>query len=869
MGWPTLLPMLAEGGAIQRTDFEWGNPFPAWLTFGIIVLLVGVVAWCYRREGGGASGLVRGFLGALRVILVLVVLALICEPQFTTRSEIQERSTIAVLVDRSRSMSLSDRYAGVDWASSLTSYLQQAAREAAAEEAAGGADAGEGDQEDEATAVLRAPASVAELQRTPRIDIARIAATDLARRLEESHELEWFAFDSTLARDLRAAEIEAEGTETRLGDAILQAQNDLSGRTLSGIVVFTDGQSNGGAVTPEEVAERLTPPDGIPVWFVGIGDPTPPRDIWVSDLHAPERALVGDTVVFFDFVVGNYGFDAEECRVVLEVRRAEDPADIAPIVSETFVTLGGTSERVKEQLRHRFRDEGDYVCTVRAITTPGEIDEDNNTATLNIKVIDRRIRVLYIEGYPRWEYRALVRAMIRDESLEVYCLLQTADIDFPQEVTPGYQRLRRFPPAPGDGADDPLFDFDVVLVGDVDLDPRWDIELGRDDRDRLATFVENVGGGVAFISGLEHNPAAYQADESLRKLLPVIVDDPGSASYLAYRDPWRLKLTPAGAGNAMLRLSEDQRENRRLLEAPTEDGGLPAFYWYYPVDMVKPTAQVLATHPTARTPIGQPMPVMAIQQIGRGKVFWTGTDDLWRWRWRIGDRFYYRFWGQVIRGLAQGKLLGSSRRVSLYTTKRDYTLGEQVEISAEVLDSSYKPVDSRRVPEVEVEIHASDSLAEPTRLVLLPQASPTGLMVDGHYRTVFIPRDVGTYRVTLQGGPGLDLGESTPPETVFRVREPAVEMENPFLAEARLAAVAGRTGKRHGDADIHGELRLPHQVPELSAELPVETRRIPDDSIPPIRLWHPDRAQLLLWLVLGYTALLSLEWIARKLNRML
>ena len=63
---PSMLPFLAEAGAVQRTDFEWGNPFPAWLVFGVIVVLVGVVGWCYRREGGGASGLVRGILAALR-----------------------------------------------------------------------------------------------------------------------------------------------------------------------------------------------------------------------------------------------------------------------------------------------------------------------------------------------------------------------------------------------------------------------------------------------------------------------------------------------------------------------------------------------------------------------------------------------------------------------------------------------------------------------------------------------------------------------------------------------------------------------------------------------------------------------------------
>ena len=63
----------------------------------------------------------------------------------------------------------------------------------------------------------------------------------------------------------------------------------------------------------------------------------------------------------------------------------------------------------------------------------------NNAATINLRVIDRRIRVLYVEGYPRWEYRRLALDLLKraDENVEFQCFLLSATPDFPQESSEG------------------------------------------------------------------------------------------------------------------------------------------------------------------------------------------------------------------------------------------------------------------------------------------------------------------------------------------------------------------------------------------------------------------------------------------------
>jgi hypothetical protein len=840
---PLIWPFAAAATQVE-TDFEWGNPWPAWVVFLAIVLLIGFVVRTYRRETGGAGSIVRVFCGALRVLLVLAVLVLIWEPQLVTRSEEEELSTVAVLADRSRSMSLTDRYAGLDWAEDLARFLDLP--------------------------------SVVELQETQRVDIAREFARRLGERYRElgTHRLVWYAFDSSVTPEVLPEAYVAEGSETHLGSAIDAVVQDLTGELRTAIIVLTDGQSNGGKRTPEEASASLAPPDGILLYTVGIGDPTPPRDLWVTSLQAPERALVEDTVVF-DFVVGNYGFEQEGARVELRIARAdaEHPEEEARLEDHAAVTLGDERERVKLQLRYRFDDPGEYLCYVRVEEKPGEIETRNNVQVHHITVLDRRIKVLYVEGYPRWEYRYLKSAMIRDPSLEVYCLLQSADEGFPQEVTPGFQRLREFPPGPADETqEDPLFDFDVIILGDVEIATRTHrVSLDAEARERIVTFVEHVGGGLVLISGAIHNPVEYDADAHLRKLLPIVVDArlaEEAKRDRVYSDPFRIRLTPEGLVNPMLRLKEDQEENRRFIEMPQRQS-LPGFYWYFPVENARPAALVLATHDRARNAVGRRLPIFVLQQVGKGKVFWSATDETWRWRRLIGDRYVYRLWGQVIRGLAQGKLLGGTQRVSIFTSKPEYTYGEQVEITAEVLGRNYEPVGYDEVPEVQVTLAPLSRPEAAEELVLPPRAEPGGGAKEGLYSGLVIPRVTGSFRITVKPSPDLELGEGPPPEAIFHVREPAVEMENPYMNQELLEQCAAASGKAIGETQHRGSFFLPHELDELVDALPAERKTIPSETTPPVRLWHPDRWRWLLILLGAYTAILTVEWITRKLNRML
>src|SRR5262249_9273082 len=47
----------------------------------------------------------------------------------------------------------------------------------------------------------------------------------------------------------------------------------------------------------------------------------------------------------------------------------------------------------------------------------------------------------------------------------------------------------------------------------------------------------------------------------------------------------------------------------------------------------------------------------ARQSYGFGRVLYVGLDSTWRWRFKAGDTYHHRFWGQVVRWAASDKPL--------------------------------------------------------------------------------------------------------------------------------------------------------------------------------------------------------------------
>jgi uncharacterized membrane protein len=260
------------------------------------------------------------------------------------------------------------------------------------------------------------------------------------------------------------------------------------------------------------------------------------------------------------------------------------------------------------------------------------------------------VKVLYVEGTPRWEYRYLKNAMLRQPSVRISCLLTSADLGFTQEGSRADPKigfpgpLQRFP-----AKAEELAAFDVLLLGDVDPRQFTDAQLAM-----IADFVRK-GGGLGVAAGPRYTPSAYRKSP-LAELLPVNVEkvEPDGKDA-QFPDGFQPALTDAGRASPIFRAWREGREAREKGRGAEKD--YEPLYWYCRGVTARPAAdgaEVLATHPTARAD-GNPVPLLVIGRCGKGRTLFSGIDDSWRWRFAANDDVFAGYWLEQFRYLAGGK----------------------------------------------------------------------------------------------------------------------------------------------------------------------------------------------------------------------
>jgi uncharacterized membrane protein len=807
----------------EAVDIVGGNlqlhPAIGWVTWIALVAAAAAVAVAsYRLRGFGLAPARVRLLLALRLAALLGLAAVLLRPSLGLRVEGAIRQTLVLLFDQSASFALVDP---------RTDPADQA-RAAIATGALGPA-AG-------LTAPLPPPAAA--LHPT-RLDLLRSVLTNrelaLLERLGRTFDLRAHGFAGTLLplplTDTNtaptpgaapnpsplAAALRAEGRETAPGTALREVLDQERGRPLAGIVMFTDGIRNAGP-DPTEIA-RLARDAGVPVHTVGLGT-TAPRDLQVVDLTAPDAAFARDEVAVSARLRAR-GLAGQTARVALrldgtvvderEVRFAED--------GDVVADLKATPDRP-----------GDVELAVEVAARPDEILAENNRASRRLRVLDDRIRVLFIEQSPRWEYRYLQALLLRDRRVDLKCLLFDGDPAIAR--TPDSPYLESFPARRED-----LFGFDLVVFGDVD--PR---NFTPSQLDLIAEFVSRAGGSLLMIAGRRFAPWSYR-DSPLDRLLPVEFDRPslGNPTTTLHDRPLRLALTPEGKTSPLLRLADDPEEHLRRWEA------LAPVFWIAPVARAKPAAQVLVVQQTGDD--RQPrIPVIALQQYGVGQTMFVGTDNTWRWRRNEGEQFYVSFWGRVVQRLAINHLVSGNRRTQIALDRTVALPGERLGLTARLFDSAFEPLTD---PTVRGRIERENPTppgATPAPAPATPPAATAPLEVV--LRAV--PDQPGVYRGDLTApAPGryrLVLGEEVPAALDFTVDNRIVEAGETALQSASLQELSAATGgASFREEDLH---RLPDTVRGKAQR--VQSRLSVD-------LWSSPLYYL------GILLLLAVEWILRKL----
>ena len=649
------------------------------------------------------------------------------------------------------------------------------------------------------------------------------------RELQKQHRVRIYTV-STAARPLaeidkaddvapaieKIKKLEATGAQSRLGEGVRKVLTELRGVPPTAILLLSDGQTTDGETLSD--AAKFAGRKGVPIVEIGLGDPEPARDLELNELLVDDVVFVDD-LVRFQPKLSSKGFAGQDVALRLFEK---DPASADPNAKRLLETItvqappDGQPKRV--EITHRPKKTGQITYVVEIDVKDRELDPNNNRVERAIHVREEKLKVLVVENEPRYEFRYLKNFLQREKTVDLKVVLLSSDPEYSN------QDLYAIPTFPA--SKDDLFEYDVVIVGDAD--PGY---LSHSQMTHLAEFVTEKGGGVLFVAGDQFNPLAYRGTP-LEGLLPIELGDARNPTAVGNSvASFRPSLTVEGRSSPIFRFGDDEVTSARIW------ANLPELLWYMEAPRKKPAALVLAEHPT-QTGSDGPLPLMLYQFVGSGKAMFNAVDDTWRWRFRVGDKYFGRYWIQTIRFLARSKLLGQ-RQAEVQTDRRRYQRNDPIVIRVRFPNPALAP-GSR---EVTVEVERKGGTGP--RKLSLKAAPNSPSLLEG-----VLPQAVeGEYTVRLLPPPVLEGGL---PSTTFRVDPPAGELEHVQMNEPEMIRAASASG---------GAFYTPTDTEALLTSLP-KPLQVPLDADPPIPIWNT-------WpvLVLFLTVLVA-EWVLRKRKQM-
>jgi hypothetical protein len=679
----------------------------------------------------------------------------------------------------------------------------------------------------------------------------------LLDRLEKEYGVQIFTFGAFPSELKTSALLGATGTVTLLPPAPLQLQStDIAGalekiattlnpEETAGVLLFSDGRHNAPG-SAESVARKFGV-QRIPIFPVVLGgNRAPPTDAAIASVTAPESVSTNQKV---SFKVGLKLDGLTNTNVSVTLFDGANP------VASNTVTPGEAAFRTEILLSDAPKTNGMHAYRIQVGTFTNEVDASNNVFNIPVLVDSDAVNVLLIEGQPRWEFRYLKNLfMQRDENVRLQYLLF-----HPDQIDGATNR----PPRPASVAADKAeseatflpaneaewMKFDVIILGDVSPD-----ELGRSNMEILRHYVLTRGGSLIVLAGSHYMPQAYTGTP-LAEILPVTFRPATRPLLTGPEKEFRLNLTGEGRNTVFMRLDDDPVGNRKAWN------DVPGLHWRNSSLTAKKGASVLAyaTQPQAeldeqpaRIPDAETLlkqqqseqenPLLVSHQAGFGSVLMFGFDQTWRLRYKKGDQYHHKLWGQIINWATADRIASGAATLRIGTPRSRYPAGIPVRITARLATPDFKPITQA---DPKATLWSGDKKVSRVRLSYR-EGSP------GIYVTELGALPEGRYRIELETDGLTGLASAPPASAEFSVSA-AADTEKVELAADRglLTSLAGLTA---------GTVMEPAALESLTKRLGPAT--ITNTERRQIDLWNS-----WLWFLL-IVALLTAEWVLRKKVRL-
>jgi hypothetical protein len=577
------------------------------------------------------------------------------------------------------------------------------------------------------------------------------------------------------------------GTATNISQGLEFIQNEERDAYVGGILLLSDGAHNHGE-NPLRIGKNLD----FPVFSVCVGKTEQKSDILITQILSNEITYVDNEVPVMITFRGP-GFEGK--RVKLRLFSGKDLLDEKSVL----VPHGGMEKNVslyftpKKPELHRM--------TVEISRLDGELTFENNVREFYVRVLKSKFRVLLFASSPSPDLAFIKRLLLEDKNISLISRTFKRGSLFYEGNFPANSEVTKN---------------DLIIFLDFP-DRRIPDHIWQ----KVAKLLLQEKIPLLFFAGKKID---FQKLEAIESIIPVY--------YTNQRTEQKVtpKLTAEGKNHSVLRIYDAENDNLTAWQK------LPPVFSFCKYVKEKPGSQTLIQgipeRRSAKTNLGYPMVIA--RQLADNKSIVIVANNIYRWdllMWGTGrtNEVLKKFMENAIRWLVTRE---SEKTIKIKTNKHIYRSGEDIYITAQIYDETYRFIEKAKV---------SVKFSEESGLSAL-QLKDVGY---GKYQIKTRIFKRGTYQLfanaTLQER---NLGADTTEVSVSAYNPEFLDTKaNPELLEALANMTNGKSGPPDSLAAIVKAMNFFEEVHVVKKEVEIYN---------------------LVWILLIIVFMLSIEWFIRK-----
>jgi hypothetical protein len=560
-----------------------------------------------------------------------------------------------------------------------------------------------------------------------------------------------------------------------------------SEQNISSIVIVSDGDITDGS-DPTYNAEKLD----IPVFIIGIGDTTHKKDLEIKNVLTNEFIYSG-TPTTVSAVLLNNGYPNENADVTFE--------ENGKVISSKKIKLSNNGIQ-NVDFTYKPESSGEKKLIFSVSNLRDESTYENNKKIVYVKVLDSKIKVLIIGGAPSEDISFLKSSLSQNKDYEINSITQIGNGNYLEKEN--RQNLI-------DSAN-VLFLINFPTTGTTE-------DFLRDIRNAITNknkpFLINI---------------TAQTDlNKLRELeteLPFSVSNP-STDYFQVQP------------NIQSNESENPLIQNNSNNPVDAWNNLPPVFQLNADYKVKPESEIIAKEKINNVPVNSPL--ILTRRLGNRRSIAVVAKDIWKWKLSSAEKNLNLFDEFINNSVKWLNSYNQDKQVTIKTNKKDYSMGEDVDVTAQVYDEAYNPVSDA---EVKININGN---GENTELTL-------NSLGNGIYQGNTQLNKVGDY--SFSGSASRNKKQMGTDKGSFNVGEVDIEMMNPRMNYEFLKLLSKETG---------GEFYFNKNYADLFRALKDLNKKSSKEKIitSELSLWSNE------WLMALAILCFAIEWFLRKRYGML